>query len=256
MTAPQAEQQTAPQYVYGVTRADARLPEDLTGLDDKPVRFVPQDDVAALISDLPQGRALGARADLMAHQNVLQALVDAGTAILPFRFGAAMADADAVRAELLAKNAERLNSVLDTIDGRIAVRVKGTYVEDTVLHEVLTQDPQIAELAARLREVPEDAEDAVYYDRVRLGELIVGALRERRVDDADRLMSALAPLAEAVAAHDPVRDEDVVDASFLVSADERDRFEKAVEGLTGEHGERIRIRLIGPLPPYDFVPEG
>ncbi|MCP2336317.1 GvpL/GvpF family gas vesicle protein [Actinomadura rupiterrae] len=256
MSASEPTTPTAPQYVYGVVRSDAELPEGLTGLDGQPVKLIRHERVAALISDLPQGRALGERADLVAHQSVLQAFVDAGAAVLPFRFGAAMAGADAVRDELLAANADRLAAVLESIDGRVAVRVKGRYEQDAVLREVLAGDPEIAELSERLRGVPEDAADAVYYDRVRLGEMIVGALRERRANDSARLLTALAPLAEAVSAHEPVRDEDVVDASLLVAAGERDRFEKAVEGLAEENRDRISLRLVGPLPPYDFVPEG
>ncbi|RFU39090.1 hypothetical protein DZF91_24240 [Actinomadura logoneensis] len=256
MTTPQAESQTVPQYVYGVTRADATIPDDLAGLEDQPVRVVSHDGLAALTSDLPTGRPLGQRADLMAHQRVLQALVEGGTPVLPFRFGAALADADAVRGELLESNTDRLTEVLDGIDGRIAVRVKGTYDQDAVLREVLTEDPEIAELSARLREVPEEAADAVHFDRVRLGEMIVNALHARRERDGERLLSALAPLAQAVVAHDPARDEDVLDASMLVTEAKRAEFEKAVESLSEEHGDRIRLRMVGPLPPYDFVPEG
>ncbi|MCP9964498.1 GvpL/GvpF family gas vesicle protein [Actinomadura madurae] len=92
-----------PQYVYGVVRSDAALPQDVAGLDDRPVSLVQDGGVcAAVVSDLPQGRALGERADLVAHQRVLNALVDAGTAVLPFRFGAALSDRDAVEKELLA----------------------------------------------------------------------------------------------------------------------------------------------------------
>ncbi|MEV4255937.1 GvpL/GvpF family gas vesicle protein [Spirillospora sp. NPDC049652] len=256
MTTPQAESQTVPQYVYGVTRADATIPDDLAGLEDQPVRIVSHDRLAALTSDLPTGRPLGQRADLMAHQRVLQALVEAGVPVLPFRFGAALAGEDAVRGELLESNADRLNEVIEGIDGRIAVRVKGTYDEDAVLREVLTDEPEIAELSARLRSVPEEAADAVHFDRVRLGEMIVQALHARRAQDGERLLAAIAPYAQAVVAHDPVRDEDVIDASLLVTEDKREEFEKAVESLSEEHGQRIRLRMVGPLPPYDFVPEG
>ncbi|WP_051467853.1 GvpL/GvpF family gas vesicle protein [Actinomadura oligospora] len=256
MTGPQADHQTVPQYVYGVTRADAAPPNGLTGLDDLPVRVVAHGRIAALSSDLPSGRPLGERADLMAHQRVLQTLVDAGTPVLPFRFGAALADADAVRGELLENNADRLTAALDRVDGRVAVRVKATYEEDAVLREVIEDDPEIAELSARLRAVPEDAADAVHFDRVRLGEMIVQVLRDRRERDGTRLLSALAPFAESAVAHEPVREEDVVDASFLVGEAQRDGFQKAVDDLVEENRDRIRLRLVGPLPPYDFVPEG
>ncbi|MFG2019545.1 GvpL/GvpF family gas vesicle protein [Actinomadura geliboluensis] len=246
----------APQYVYGVTRADARLPDGLAGLDDAPVALVGDGGpCAAVVSDLPTGRALGERADLVSHQRVLNALVEAGTAVLPFRFGAALADRGAVEKELLAGNADRFAQVLDGLEGRVELRLKATYVQDEVLGEIIAAEPEIAELSRRLREVPPDAADAVYYDRIRLGELIAQAMERRRGGDGQALLDRAAPAAEAFARKTPAREEDVLDASFLVRADRRDAFERAVEELGREHADRIRIRLIGPLPPYDFVPE-
>ncbi|MGI5201262.1 GvpL/GvpF family gas vesicle protein [Spirillospora sp. CA-108201] len=245
-----------PQYVYGVTRSGAALPADLAGLDDGPVSLIEDGGTAAaVVSDLPADRALGERADLVAHQRVLNALVDAGTVVLPFRFGAALADRGAVEKELLAGNSERFGQVLDQLEGRIELRVKGTYVEDAVLREIMQNDPEVAELSQRLREVPADAADAVYYDRVRLGELIAQSMQRLRESDEQVLLDGAASAAEAFTRKTPAREEDVLDASFLVRSDRRAAFEEAVEKLGREHGDRIRIRLIGPLPPYDFVPE-
>ncbi|MFC6887424.1 MULTISPECIES: GvpL/GvpF family gas vesicle protein [Actinomadura] len=260
MTNPQTPQSQAPaaggaQYVYGVTRADASLPENLTGLEDGPVGLIAHERCAALTSDLPQGRALGERADLVAHQRVLDALVESGVVVLPFRFGAALSSRDAVRDELLASNSDRLGQVLDQLDGRVELRLKGTYVQEVVLREVMNDEPQIAELNQRLRDIPPEAADAAYYDRVRLGELIAQALEQRREDDGQVLLEALAPAAEAIVRRSPMREEDVLDASFLVERDRVTEFEQSVDKLGKIHGERIRIRLIGPLAPYDFVPE-
>lgn len=246
----------APQYVYGVTRADAAPPGDLTGLDDKPVALVTDGGrIAAVVSDLPTGRPLGERADLLAHQRVLTALLDAGTPVVPFRFGAALTDRDAVRTELLEPNTDRLAAVLDDLDGRVELRLKATYVQDTVLREIMQDEPEVAALAARLREIPPDATDAVYYDRVRLGELIAQAMQRRREDEGRALLDAAAPAAEAVVAKEPAREEDVLDASFLVDTARRAEFERAVDKLAESCADRIKVRVIGPLPPYDFVPE-
>ncbi|MFI0408911.1 GvpL/GvpF family gas vesicle protein [Actinomadura sp. 3N508] len=256
MSTPQSPAAGDPQYVYGVTRSGAVLPPEVTGLDERPVSLVEDGGAcAAVVSALPGGRALGERADLVAHQRVLTALVEAGTVVVPFRFGAAMADRAAVQKELLAANAERLGQVLDELDGKVELRVKATYVQDTVLREIMTAEPEIAELSRRLREVPPDIADAVYYDRVRLGELIAQAMQRLRDRDGQALLEAAAPAAEAFTSKPPVREEDVLDASFLVGADRRAEFEQTVDDLARAGAERVRVRLIGPLPPYDFVPE-
>lgn len=253
MTTPQTS--GVPQYVYGIVRVDAPAPNDLTGLDDQPVAVVSHGRCAALVSDLTQERPLGQRADLLAHQRVLDAFVAAGVDVLPFRFGSALSGRDAVEKELLTENGERLARALDQLSGRQEMRVKGTYVEDAILREVITQEPQIAELNERIRSVPEDAADAVYPDRVRLGELVSQSIKRRRDQDGADLLDNLAPAAAAVVPHTPVREEDVLDASFLVERDKMADFQRAVDKLAQDHRDRITLRLVGPLPPYDFVPE-
>ncbi|GAA4306269.1 hypothetical protein GCM10023178_73280 [Actinomadura luteofluorescens] len=80
-------------------------------------------------------------------------------------------------------------------------------------------------------------------------------MQRLRENDEQVLLDGAASAAEAFTRKTPAREEDVLDASFLVRADRRAAFEEAVEKLGQQHGDRIRIRLIGPLPPYDFVPE-
>lgn len=253
MTSPQSSD--AAHYVYGIVRADAPAPKDLTGLDDQPVAVVSQGGCAAIVSTLTQQRPLGERADLLAHQRVLDTYVSAGVDILPFRFGAVLGGREAVERDLLEESGERLTQVLDQLQGRQEMRVKGTYVEDAILREVMTEEPEIAELNERVRGVPEDAADAAYYDRVRLGELVAESVKRRRDEEGARLLDELAPAAAAVVAHTPVREEDVLDASFLVEQGKLAEFQETVQRLAQDRQDRLTLRLIGPLPPYDFVPE-
>ena len=48
----------------------------------------------------------------------------------------------------------------------------------------------------------------------------------------------------------------MINAAFLVDRIHVQKFEDAVEDLGRELAGRVRLRLRGPLAPYDFVPEG
>lgn len=238
------------QYVYGVADAGVDLPEALKGIDGMEVAVVTHGRCAALVSDLAADRPLGTRDDLMGHQGVLEQVVEAGGTVLPFRFGGALTDRDAVVQELLAPNEEAFVQQLELLRGQVEMRVKARYVEDAVLREMVQEEPEIAELNERVRQLPEDA---AYYDRVRLGELIAQGFTRRRQNDGQSLLDALAPRAKAVAQRELSREDDVLDAGFLIDRQEREAFEKLVEEV-GEGGSgRVRLRLAGPLPPYDFV---
>ena len=102
--------------------------------------------------------------------------VAARDAVVPMRFPAVVEER-AVVDELLAPNEEHFVTLLENLEGRSQFTLTGRYEQDAVLREVLEGDEEIRALREKVRELPEDAS---YYDRVRLGELIVGALEQRR----------------------------------------------------------------------------
>ncbi|GAA5121251.1 GvpL/GvpF family gas vesicle protein [Pseudonocardia adelaidensis] len=237
-------------YVYGLVGADTELPEDLKGLGPSgKVSTIVHGDVAALVSDVPAGRPLGTREDLLAHEAVVDTVAGSAS-VLPMRFPAVVEEEGVVE-ELLAPNHDRFVAALGELEGRVQYTLKGRYERDVVLQEVLEEHPEVRELQEEIRDLPEDA---TYHQRLRLGELVVGALEERRDAEAEELVRQLEPHAVDVVVHDPGQPDDVVNTAFLVERERVREFEDAVE-RQGErlHG-RARLRLLGPLAPYDFVP--
>ncbi|MEO3785467.1 GvpL/GvpF family gas vesicle protein [Actinocorallia sp. B10E7] len=238
-------------YVYGVIPADAELPEALEGTGGGEVFLVEVGDVAAVVSEFLPSGPLGSRDDLLAHEGVVAAVAE-HTTVLPLRFGAVVTTADAVAEEMLNPHHDWFVSVLEDLKGRHEFVVIGTYVEETVLREVLEEQPEVRRLQQTTRDMPEDA---AYYDRIRLGELIVQALEQKRQADTDALTETLSPHALAVSPREPKDEETAADVAFLVDDDGRARFEQEVDELGERWDGRIRLRLLGPLAPYDFVPQ-
>jgi Gas vesicle synthesis protein GvpL/GvpF len=237
-------------YLYAVVPAGTDLPEGLTGTDGGEVSLVRHRDLAGVISRIHPDRMLGTREDLLAHRCVMEALA-AETTTLPLRFGAVVSTPEAVVDEMLAPHHDWFVDVLGDLAGRREFAVVGTYVEDTVLREVLEEEPEARRLRESIAELPEDAS---YYDRVRLGEIIVQALDRKREVDTDTAIDRLAPFAVDAVARRPAGEDAAVDVVLLVKDDDRSRFEQAVDELGEQWSGRVRLRVLGPLPAYDFVP--
>jgi hypothetical protein len=237
-------------YVYGIVPAGTDLPEGLLGTGGGKVRLVRHGDLAAVISEIPSTGAMGSREDLLAHESVVASL-SARTTMLPLRFSAVVTTADAVTDKMLAPYYDWFTGILADLEGRAEFSVSGTYVQDTVLREVLAEEPEVMRLRESLRGLPEEAG---YYERVRLGELIVHALDAKREVDTEDLVQSLSRHAVAVAPRPPVNEETAADAAFLVSDEDRADFQRAVDELGYRWTGRIRLRVLGPLAPYDFVP--
>ncbi|GAB2829355.1 hypothetical protein GCM10022221_29860 [Actinocorallia aurea] len=237
-------------YVFGIVPAGARLPEDLVGLDGEPVRLVERGGVAALVGGINPRGPLGARDELLAHEDVVAAASEA-TVILPFRFGSVVTADDAVAEELLAPHHAWFADVLADLRGRREFVVSGAYDEEAVLREIMVERPEIADLRAAIGDKPVEAS---YGERLQLGESVVRALDDKRAADTDVLLSALEPYSVGAALRDAAGETAAAEAAFLVADDDLPEFEDAVDALGERWAGRVSLRLLGPLAPYDFVP--
>jgi hypothetical protein len=237
-------------YVYGIVPACTRLPSGLKGTGGGEVRLVRYGTLAGAVSEVPPGGVLGTRHDLVAHESVVAALA-ARTTMLPLRFSAVVTTPEGLVEEMLDPCYDWLTGILADLDGRTEFSVSGTYVQDTVLREVLAEEPEIMRLRESLRGLPEDTG---YPERVHLGELIVQALDAKREIDTRELVDTLSPYAVAVAPRPPAEEDTAAEAAFLVGDEDRVDFCRAVDELSYRWAGRIRLRVLGPRAPYDFVP--
>jgi hypothetical protein len=235
-------------YVYGLVAAGHELPDGLEGLGPSgEVRTVEHDGLAAIVGDVPE-RALGTRADLLAHEAVVDTVAQVAT-VLPMRFPAVIDDAGIVD-ELLAPHRDEFLAVLGELDGKVQFTLQGRYEQDVLLQEILEENDEVRTLNERVRELPDDVG---YQDRVRLGELIVAELDRRSAADAEDVEERLRPYAEKVSITPTPQPDQVINAAFLVARERAAEFESAVERLGADTHEWLRLRLLGPLAPYDFV---
>jgi hypothetical protein len=238
-------------YVYAVAKGS--LPPSFVspavGGRKGAVRTVSAGPLTAVVSAAPPDGVALDRASLRAHSETLQELLETASAIVPLQFGTVFPSDDAVRYDLLSRTSE-LEPLLNRVENRVEFRLKAFYVEEVVLREILAEDRAIRELHRRTRGVPAEA---AYYDRIRLGELIAAAVAAKRVRDTRTLVSGLAAIAVDQVVEAPGDEWGAVAASFLVERSAMLRFDAATAELAAAVGARMRLRCVGPLPPYSFV---
>jgi hypothetical protein len=235
-------------YVYGVVD-DAMKPPSRRGVGDAPLQLVSSGGSAALVSELPQEHLEMGREELLTHAQVLEDALQHGT-VLPMRFGVVLESAEAVQRELLDAHAEELRSQLQQFAGKVEMRVRVTYEEAPLMREIVRENATIARLRDSLRG---QSDDATYYVRIELGELVADAINRKREAEAEQILGLLASQAEAVDVADPSHERIVLDASFLVDRRNLAQFDDLVERIAREQSDRLRVRLTGPLPAHSFV---
>lgn len=236
-------------YVYGILAASARVPSR-TGIGDAPLELIAGDGIAALVSDVPGGGDLRMGRDAMtAHARVLEEAHSHGT-VLPMRFGVVMAGDNEIRSQLLDAHHDELVDQLADFEGKVELKLRGTYEEDALMREVVREDQDVARLRESLRGAPEDA---TYYGRIQLGELIARAIERKREVDSREILESLTPLALAVEVAEATHERVVLSASFLIEHDQIDEFDAAVDRIGRSQADRMRLKYTGPLPPHSFV---
>ncbi|MFD0415073.1 GvpL/GvpF family gas vesicle protein [Streptomyces sp. NPDC127108] len=237
-------------YIYGIAATThPALPEGMGGIGDPAhkVRVVRHGDLAALVSDSPEDLR-PKRRDLLAHQSVLDE-AGAGGPVLPMRFGSLAQDDDAVIA-VLADRAEHYEERLRALEGKAEYNVKAAHDEQAVLHQVLADSPELRAMVEANRR----AGGGSYEQKLRLGEQVTAAVRDREVGDGAEVRRALEPCADSVSAG-PGGTGWLANLSFLVTRDSADGFVAAVEELRRSR-PHLELRVHGPLPPYSFVDPG
>jgi hypothetical protein len=240
--------QTA-KYVYGVVRAPSKAKRMGNGISGKPVRVVASKGIGALASDVPPGPLDAGREELLAHSRVLEKALEHGV-VLPMRFGVVMPGEAAVRGDLLDAHRPDLEAQLEEMSGKIEVNVKGIYDEASIMREVVQENREIAALR---ESVQSSSPDAAYYDRIRLGELVAGALEAKREADEASILDKLAPRALDMDVGAQIHERLVVNASFLLERERLKDFDDVLEKIAAENHPRIGFKLTGPLPPHSFV---
>ena len=239
----------APIYVYGIISTEVRVPDDLHGIGDAHVSVIGDGPVAALTSQLAISQQLGTAADLRAHAGVIEK-VHHSCAVLPMRFGGALDNADAVVTELLAPHADAFADALRRIENHEQFIIRGRYLQGVAFAEILAEDTHVARLSAWLRE--RDAETH-RLEAIELGRLVARALERKQQADMEFMKEFLEPRVTAIVERAPASPETAVDVAFLVRRTDRSAFERAAEEVGRLWDSRIRLRLVGPLPAYDFA---
>jgi hypothetical protein len=241
-------------YVYGILPGDIEVAPGAPGVGDPPgeVRAVRYRDLTALVSDVDLDRPLGRSEDLFTHEELLDSSA-ADMPVLPLRFGAVLASDDAVTGELLGPHYDEFAAALQQLDGHAEYVVKGRYVEQALLGDILAKNPEAARLG---QQVSGASPDATRNERIQLGEIVAAAVEASRGIDTRALGDAVAAQVAASVVRPPTHELDAVHAAFLVETSKTAALRRAVEQLADQWQDRIDLRLIGPLAAYDFVGVG
>lgn len=246
------EQEECPgKYFYCIVRCREPLELATRGIGERgdKVYTLHYNDLAAVVSDSPAIEYDSSRRNMMAHTAVLEEVMREFT-ILPVRFGIVAPDEKAIREQMLRRRYDELDRLLRGMEGKVELGLKTFWYEDVALREIIEESPAIRDLRDSLAGRP--AEET-YYERIRLGELVEKAVNKKRDEDAERILSRLRPLACETRINKVITERMILNAAFLVECEREPEFDRAIQQMDAEMGQRLMFKYVGSAPPYNFV---
>ncbi len=236
-------------YLYGIFPKQISEEVVLEGLDKQAVHNHTIEGFNFLYSEAKQEKYLTSRRNLLCHEKVLEAAMNAGFRnLLPLRFGLVVKDWDMVIEQLIHPYKEKLEELFQKLEGHREVSVKVIWTSQSEIEGLLESNPDLKARRDSLQGKALSMEEVI-----EVGQMIEAGLQGRKEDIINCFQEHLNPLAEEVIENDTMTEEMIYNTAYLIPWESEPEFSQKVELIDGQYSDRLRIRYNNFTAPYTFA---
>jgi hypothetical protein len=237
-------------YVYGIVEAkeSATFGKIGVGGTGELVYMVKYQDIAAVVSNTKVFIFDPTRENALAHEHVIETVMKSYT-IIPMSFGTVFRTDDDIR-EVLKSIYPSLKDVLKQMAGKLEFGLKVNWDRDQTIEELKQEDEEIRRFHL---EIVRKHLQSTYLVRMQLGRMIDKAMAERSAQYVREIYETLRGVCVASRDNQPIGDQMIMNAAFLVERDREAEFDGVVNKVAKKYGKRLKFKYTGPWPPYNFV---
>ena len=243
-------------YIYCIAQIGRDQAFEVNGLGDRGLvegatglRAVRYEHIAAVVSDIATREPEPNRESTLAHEAVVDGVMGSYP-ILPVRFGTVADGAQEIREKLLRRRYGEFLGLLREMSGKVELGLKVFWRDmGAVFKEIVAEERAVGEMRDKLA----SRQRLTQAEAVHLGKLVEAALDAKRQREAGQILGVLSDLADEVSLNGILLDQMVLNAAFLVAIDREADFDQKVAALDAHLGERLRLKYVGPMAPFNFV---
>ncbi|MBD2181195.1 GvpL/GvpF family gas vesicle protein [Planktothrix sp. FACHB-1355] len=236
-------------YLYGIFPDS--MPEQLAleGMDKQPVYSTIIEGFTFLYSSAKQEKYLASRRNLICHERVLEQAMNEGfRTLLPLRFGMVIKTWETVIEQLTRPHQDKLKDLFAKLAGRREVSVKVLWDSKSELQALLSANKDLKQKRDAMEGKTMSMEEVID-----IGQMIENGLLLRKQEVIQAFRDELNSLAKEVVENDPMTEEMIYNAAYLISWDAEAEFSDRVEAIDQKFGDRFRIRYNNFTAPYTFA---
>lgn len=236
-------------YLYGILPAPFSEKVVLEGLDGQPVQSYTVDGFNFLYSEAKKEKYLTSRRNLLCHEKVLELAMSEGfRTLLPLRFGLVVKTWETVTDQLTRPHKEKLEELFQQLEGRREVSVKVFWNSQSEIQGLLESNVSLKKKRDAL-----EGKALSQSEIIEIGKLIENGLQLRKQAVINVFRSELNALVEEFVESDPMTEEMIYNAAYLIPWDSESNFSEKVEAIDQKFGDRLRIRYNNFTAPYTFA---
>ena len=252
-------------YIYCLVDCDAPAGFGPMGIEgNSEVLTVAHDGIAAVVSATSAEKLEISRGNALAHQRVMEAVMQRGHTVLPVKFNTIAEDKGRKSAEerivdhvLVGRNKE-IVGLLSTMRPLVELGVKGLWTDmEAVFRNIVESSREIQSLRKKLMAASGPAapgkRPANMTGQIRLGELVKNTLEARKADMEAALLGRLTPMAADFRKNKTFGDPMFANLAILVDKTRQDGVEAVLSAFEAEQAGKVKLRCVGPLPPCNFL---
>lgn len=237
-------------YLYAVVRGSEGRKLDVKGIHDAEVYMLPQEDLTAVVSDMPEVDKLRPeRRHLAAHQRVLTQLVQDHDVVLPVSFGTVSESKKAVQ-DLLARYRDDLISQLQRVEGKVEMGLRVALEVPNVFEYFVSKSPDLKQARD---EVFNSKKEPTREEKIDLGQKFESILNKNREECARKVESTLSEYCSEIRQNRCRNEQELARVSCLIEKEKTDVFVDAVSKTAEQFDDDYVFDYNGPVPPYNFV---
>jgi hypothetical protein len=236
-------------YLYAIVDgpSDGQI-FDYSGLDGSMVYSIGDDQLAVVVSNLPNQKLRPERRRLAAHHDVLRRLM-LDHAVLPIAFGV-LADGHEDVRRILRINQDAFIDQLAHVRGRVEMGLRVTWDVANIFEYMIGQHQELRSLRDRIfRGGREPSQD----DKIDLGRAFDRLLNSNREAYYGRITEALDSHTVDIKSNPPRTEREVLNLACLVERDQQPGFEQAVLAAARRFDNNFAFDINGPWAAHNFV---
>lgn len=238
-------------YIYCIIGSDEARDFGPIGIGSQGnlVSTISYRDISGVISDSPVTKYVLSRENLIAHEKVIEKVMENYT-VLPVRFCTIATSAEEIRS-LLRKRYTEFKHLLKDMDHKIELGLKAFWENmDQIFREIVKENERIRRLKENIVARPSGQ---TYTNKISLGKMIQEALQIKKEAEARKVMGIFKRVSFDFHVNESHGDNMFLNAAFLVDKSREKEFDSLAAEFRANHNGRIKLNYVGPVPPFNFV---